>query len=344
MKKTFLLVLILVLLLPAMACATTLTLTFGGDCTLGADAPYFNNKTAYPAIIEKNGMDYPFKNMLALFQNDDLTMVNLEGVLKDDKTDMKKGVPYHFRGPTAYTEILTRASIEAVNLGNNHTKDFGDSGLASTKEALAAAGVGYCIDRDIYYYEKDGIKIAVLGFYYAHYNMNRDWVAQALPELKQSHEVDFIVVHLHAGEEYSNTHSRNAQSVARKLIDLGADLIIGHHPHVLQGMEVYKNRTIIYSLGNFSFGGTRTPKKATLPTVVAQFKIEFEGKDYQSQQLTLYPARCTGYDNDTVFQPVLVTGTEAEKVMGIIQKDTKFTLNPFIEGQGAVQEAIPAAD
>jgi len=339
MKKIPVIALLLALLLPSLAYAATLTLTFAGDTTLGADAPYYSNKNAYPAIIEENGYEYPFKNVRHLFESDDLTMVNLEGALKDNQSDMKKGVPYHFRGPTEFAKILPLASIEAVNLGNNHTKDYGDSGLQSTKDALTKEGVGYAVDRDIYYFEKEGIRIAVLGFYYSHYTMNRDWIRETVPLLKQQ-GVHFVVVHLHAGTEYSNKHSKKAQAAARQLIDLGADLIIGHHPHVLQGIEIYKDRTILYSLGNFSFGGARTPKKATLPTLVAQFKIEFDGTDYVSQQLILHPARSTGYDEETVYQPVLVTGAEAENVMKIIQGDTKFTLNPFQEGEGAVQEAV----
>jgi Putative enzyme of poly-gamma-glutamate biosynthesis (capsule formation) len=343
MKKAVALILLAALMLPSFACAGTLTLTFAGDCTLGADAPNFNNKSAFPALIEENGYEYPFKNVKHLFENDDLTMVNLEGVLSDDKSDMKKGVPYHFRGPAAYAKMLPLASIEAVNLGNNHTKDFGFTGLQATKDALAAENVGYCIDQDIYYFEKDGIKIAVLGFFYSHFTMNRDWMATAIPALKREQGVHFVVAHLHAGEEYSNKHSKKAQTAAYRLIDLGVDLVIGHHPHVLQGLEIYKDRTIVYSLGNFSFGGTRTPKKATLPTMVAQFEIEFEGTDYISQQMTIYPARCTGYDDDSLFQPVLVEGEEAEAVMKIIQKDTKFALNPFVAGVGAVQEPVKPA-
>lgn len=340
-KRALLLLTVILLALPALSLATTITMTFAGDCTLGADAPYFANEKAYPALIEKYGYGYPFKNMLPLFENDDLTMINFEGVLQDSEKGQRKGLPYHFRGPEAYAAILNEASIESVNLGNNHSNDYGAKGLLSTKEALTAHGVGFCVDRDIYYFEKDGVKVAVLGFFKANFNLNRNWVKDAIPALRDE-GVDFVVVHLHSGDEYSLKHSRVSQSIARRLIDLGADLVIGHHPHVIQGIEVYKNRTILYSLGNFSFGGTRSAKKPTLPTMVARFEIVFDGETYQSQQLTIHPAYCVGEGAEQNYQPRLVTGTEAETVMKQIQKDTPFTLNPFVEGQGAVQAPIYA--
>lgn len=338
-KRAALALMVLLALCPLWAQAAQITLTFAGDCVLGADQPYFDHPAAYPAFIEKYGYGYPFEKVKSLFENDDLTMVNLEGVLTDAPFKMRKGLPYHFRGPTDYTEILKAAGIEAVNLGNNHTNDFGPDGLGATKAALKNAGIGYCVDRDIYYFEKDGITIAVLGFFKENFNLNRKWVAQVLPGLKEA-GADFVIVHLHSGVEYDNKHSPISQSIAHRLIDLGADLIVGHHPHVLQGLEIYKNRLILYSLGNFSFGGTRGVKKATIPSLIARVEVAFEGKTFVSQQLTLHPARATGYTDGEKYQPLLVTGEEAQNVMKILQKDTKFTLNPFIEGQGAVQEPV----
>ena len=328
-----------VLSLPAaQADPLTITFTFAGDCVVGAGARVYGKLGSYIDFIKTRGPEYPFAKVRDLFAGDDVTMVNLEGVLQDSADGKRSGPLYHFRGPTAYTQILTLAGIEAVNLGNNHSMDYGLRGLQSTRDALNAAGIGYCIDEDVYYYHKQGVTVAVLGFRGSGFTPRNAVAERLIPELKQS-GVQFIIVHLHSGTEYSNRHSSATQAIARRLIDIGADFIVGHHPHVLQGVEVYKNRTILYSLGNFSFGGIRGVRNAAIQTMAVRLTVVFDER-YQSQQITLYPARSAGYTQKEWYQPVLVGGKEADAIINLVQKDTAFPLQPYREGFGAVQDIL----
>ena len=162
--------------------------------------------------------------------------------------------------------------------------------------------------------------------------------------------VDFVIVCLHHGEEYQDKHNDKDQTrFARHAIDSGADLVVGTHPHVLQGIEVYKNRLIFYSLGNFVFGGNKNPlsdKKTAkqIPTALMSVELQFDQNQLYSTQFTIHPYYETGDEQINNYQPVPVTGDKAQRVMDILQSDTPFTLNPFIEGEGAVQDIIYAND
>ena len=127
------------------------------------------------------------------------------------------------------------------------------------------------------------------------------------------------------------------------------DSLVGTHPHVLQGIEVYKNRLIFYSLGNFVFGGNKNPlsdKKTAkqIPTALMSVELQFDQNQLYSTQFTIHPYYETGDEQINNYQPVPVTGDKAQRVMDILQSDTPFTLNPFIEGEGAVQDIIYAND
>ncbi len=332
----------LCLLCGASAQASTVKLTFAGDCTLGADPRWYDSEESFITVIEREGFAYPFSQVKHLFEADDLTLVNLEGVLKDDGRNMRPGVPFNFRGPTAYTEILRLGSIEAVNLSNNHITDYKESGIRSTKAALSEAGIGYCMATEAYTFEKDDVRIAFFGLKFRDYNANREWFKQTIPELK-ANGTDFVVIQMHEGEEYSPQHAGAVQEMAHRLIDLGADLIVAHHPHVLQGIEIYQNRTILYSLGNFAFGGNPRLDPLSLPTMIVQVTLEFDKAGYLSQQLTIVPAHSSGTDAFNDFRPVLVGGAEAEHVLALIQADTAFPLAPYVEGKGAVQKKLTEA-
>ena len=162
--------------------------------------------------------------------------------------------------------------------------------------------------------------------------------------------MDFVIVCLHHGEEYQDKHNDKDQTrFARHAIDSGADLVVGTHPHVLQGIEVYKNRLIFYSLGNFVFGGNKNPlsdKKTAkqIPTALMSVELQFDQNQLYSTQFTIHPYYETGDEQINNYQPVPVTADKAQRVMDILQSDTPFTLNPFIEGEGAVQDIIYAND
>jgi len=336
------LIILLLFCIPPAAMGETITMTFVGDCTLGCDADWFKDERSFVKVIEREGMDHPFQLVRDVFFEDDLTVVNLEGVLADSDSGMWAGRKYNFRGPTAYAQILQDASVELATLGNNHCTDFGQTGLASTKKALTDIGIGYAIADEAYVFEKNGIRIGVISYISNVYERNIKIMPDIVAKLKNDQGCAAVVLCIHAGEEYSFKHANGQRNYARKAIDAGVDLVIGHHPHVLQGLSVYQNRNIVYSLGNFSFGGNRRIKKEHYHSMAARVVMSFEDGKYVGQQLTILPAINTGTLESNNYQPYWATGTLADEVMKILQKDTDYSLAPYVEGLGAEQVYLPA--
>ena len=214
----------------------------------------------------------------------DLVMGNLEQPLTDDTGASKCGTPpsancFAFRSPPSYARHLKEAGFRLMNLANNHTRDFGVAGARNTRAALDAAGIKYTGNEDeITVVEIKGIKVAVVGFagYAGANNLNDlDHSAAVIKEAKQ--QADLVVVQVHMGAEGAAMqhvkpgneifHGENRGDPIRfshTVIDAGADLVVGHSPHVLRGMEFYHGKLIAYSLGNFAGGGNTLTKTGAL--------------------------------------------------------------------------------
>jgi hypothetical protein len=252
------------------------------------------------------------------FSQDDLTVGNFEGVLKDTRY-WAVNKTYCFRGLPEFTQILTLGSIEAVSLANNHSGDYGTTGRISTKKALTEAGIAYFDANTAYFYEKDGVKIGFCGFWGVGFT-KRAAIAATVRKLKEE-GADAVICELHFGEEYATNHNDVQSKVARMVIDAGADLVIGHHPHVVQGMETYQNRTIVYSLGNFLFGGN--PVVRTNESLVPRVTLTFsDDGDYLGQQVSLYAANMSGNPEKNDYQPRLVQGVAADAVFACLDADS----------------------
>ena len=336
MKRLLALLLMMTCLAP-FALGETVSMTFVGDCTIGCDVDWLEDERAFPNVIAREGMDYPFANVSHLFEEDDLTVINLEGVLADDDTGIMGGRKYNFRGETAYTKMLTDASVELAVLGNNHAFDFGRPGHESTKAALTQAGIGYAYNDEPYIFEKNGVRIGVLSYLADAYSERMKRMPEIIRALREEEGCAAVVVCVHAGTEYKLRRSSGQRGFAHAAINAGADLYIGHHPHVLQGLEVYQNRNIVYSLGNFVFGGNRRILSEHKHTMVARVEMTFEAGVYTGQRLTIHPAIATGTLDRNNYQPYLATGEEAKEVMRILNKDSKPDPEPYVEGVGAVQ-------
>ena len=337
-----------------------IVVTFTGDCTLGSDARVRDQKSSFDAYIGQYGYEYPFEKVRQYFEQDDLTVINLEGTFYDIEAN-KADKTYTFRGPTDYVNILTASSIEACSIGNNHILDYGKAGMESTIETLEKNNIGwfgateYC--DGTYIFEKDGVKI---GFYSIYYS---DWVTVIKIAAKDSIEAlkeagcNLIVACIHVGVEYDTRHEMNQEKMADAFIRYGADVVIGHHPHAIQGIREQDGVCTLWSLGNFSFGGNSSVVvsrkksinygKININTYIAQFTFSFdENSNYLGHQLNIIPCYTTGTGTEkNNYQPVPVTGTDAEKVMKAIQDDTPYRrllLNPYVEGVGAIQDFVPA--
>lgn len=272
-------------------------MTFVGDCTLGANPV---NYFAEVGFIKTVGEDYayPFRNVISFFEHDDFTMVNLEGALCDGGVPVQK--KYNFRGPTAYINILTENSVEAVTVANNHTMDYGSQGYASTLSVLEQAGIPY-VERDAsaIVTTESGLTIGLYGA--AYYYLD---VVDMTEEIEAMREqgVDLVIFAPHWGTEGSYQPTPEQVRVAHAAIDAGADIVYGTHPHVLQPIEEYNGGIIYYSLGNFSFGGNSCPDD--FDTALLQQEVIRDGSgSVRLGELTIVPASISSIAGRNNYQP-----------------------------------------
>lgn len=248
--------------------AQEFTLSFAGDCTLGDDYDWYGGGGCFLSVV--NGRyDYPLKNTLEYFGNDDFSMVNFEGVLSGWLTPADKA--YRFRAPVEYAQVLVEGSVEAVNLANNHIYDYGYAGYESTKKAISDVGVTYVEERGTAMYTTE--RGLVIGMYAAQFGMDMSHMRSAVKQLRDN-GAQVVIVSYHGGVEGSYRVTAEEKAIARGCIDAGVDIFFGHHPHVLQPMELYNGGLIMYSLGNFAFGGN--PNPGDYDTAVIQQKIIVE--------------------------------------------------------------------
>ena len=271
-----------------------------------------------------------------MFEQDDYTIINFEGVLSDTKAQETQKKRYRFRGPVDFVKILTGSSIEACSLSNNHIADFGKQGEESTKAVLDENGIGWFQNYKYYICEKDGIKVAFIALENKIVYNEFDKVKKMIIDLKESGEANAIVICWHTGLEYRGSHETNTERTSQAMIRYGADLVVITHPHVLQGVCVYNNRCIFYSLGNFVFGGNsaiRTEKfkldktVTSLYSMVVQVKLLFtdDGK-YLGQQPVIYPVYTSSAAPANNYQPYRVNADDAVPIRDALQEDTTFTI------------------
>jgi poly-gamma-glutamate synthesis protein (capsule biosynthesis protein) len=299
-------------------------LFFTGDVTL---ANHFERHVG-------DSLDYAF-NQLKWFSEADLSMVNLENPLTTRGKPIDK--KFTFRAKPSYAKMLKDAGIDIVTLANNHMYDYGPDGLDDTIDTLRAEGIYFVgAGRNIYearhpviFYIK-GLRIAYFGYYgtskhsesYPAQEDSSGTALRQLPIIKEDIEkyrdrVDYIIVNLHWGIEKAEYPGADQMEFAHQVIDYGADMIVGHHPHVLQGIEKYKDKIIAYSLGNFIFGGN-----SRIAYDTAVLKIELT-KDMPIG-VSVIPV------NVTYWQPKMMDGEKGrELIRHVIKISEKFEQSVF---------------
>ena len=308
------------LMLPNDEYTGTVMMTFLGDCTLGGEEKKAKSSLSFASRIAENGMDFPFRGLKRLTEMDDLTVANLEVVLSDRKLKKEKK-EFNFIGPTAYTQILTEGSIECVTVANNHSHDYGPEGYADTKQALEEAGIcWFGTDAPAVWRSDEGVMIGFLGVSYSLTgNRAKRYAAQA--EKLRDLGCAAVITVMHAGTEYSYSPPDSYQAqIVDRAIRAGSCLVIGHHPHVLQGVEIREGVPIVYSLGNCSFGGTTFAKDSDALTVQAE--LRFEAGELRETVLTFYPICITSDKRHNNYSPCLLAGDEAERVLRKMQETT----------------------
>ena len=296
----------------------SLTLSVVGDCTLGTDET-FDYDTSLNAYYENYGADYFLQNVKDIFSADDLTIANFEGTLTD--SDEREDKTFAFKAPASYASILTGGSVEAVNTANNHSHDYGDQSFDDTLAALDDAGIVHFGYDETAVMNVKGIKVGLVGIYELYDHLEREQQLKDNIAKVKADGAQLIVVIFHWGNETETVPDSNQTTLGRIAIDEGADLVCGHHPHVLQGIETYKGRNIVYSLGNFCFGGNSSPSDMDTMIYQQTFTIDADGvkKDNVTNIIpcSISSAAYDGYNN---YQPTPAEGDEATRILGKINE------------------------
>lgn len=309
-----------------------------GDCTLGTNQKQKYNSYSFHYYYDQNGDEYFLKNVKHIFEADDFTIVNLEGTLTESE-NIRASKTWNHKGRPEYVNILTKASVEAVTLGNNHIMDYQKDGVADTIDTVKNAGLEYALSGDWgnqfgLYETEQGIKIGFVSVN-EYYDGKRcyNWLENGLKELREQ-GADIVIAATHWGGDKTHELEDDQTDMGRWCIDLGYDLVLGCHPHVLQGIEEYKGKFIVYSMGNFCYGGNKNPPEkesmifqTTFTFVDGVLQPEMKGK--------VIPCQLSSVTNKNDYSPIVLEGEKAQQVIDNLNKYSE-GLNTIIEDDGNV--------
>ncbi len=290
-------------------------------------------------ILSQMGIFWPWEDVNETFSSADIAFVNLECAVSS-KGYPVAGKEFTFRGPVDSVKGLKKAGVDVVSLANNHSKDYGKEALVDTMANLAANQIAWCgagNDLNEAYYpavlDIRGNSVAFLAFTSivpagwtatekepgCAITWNRKKVLEAIQRAKKNH--DFVVVSYHWGVELATSPNGEQVSLAKLSIDSGADLVLGHHPHVAQGLQLYKNRLIAYSLGNFIFS---PPREISSKTLLLSVLLDEKGV----VQAKITPVRIRSC------KPIVMRGDEAVTWLSVL-KDYSAPLGTDLKISGA---------
>lgn len=299
----------------------TIELSAAGDCTLGTGAnfSYKGNFDWWFKEKAKSDYKYFFSGVKDYFINDDYTFVNLEGTFTKSNNKTKK--QFNFKGDPSYVNILLEGSVEGVNLANNHTNDYGTTGYSDTKKYLKEANIDSFGYDNVLIKEIKGIKIAFVGYTTVGlWPTSTSEMTKTIKSLKEEGKADIVVANFHWGIELARKMSDSQRKNAHLAIDNGADIVIGHHPHVVQGIENYKGKYIVYSLGNFVFGGNSSPGKAASEAIIAKIYLDYKNNELQNIELDIIPVSISSTSSRNDYKPVPLTGKRKQYLINTINK------------------------
>lgn len=293
-----------------------ITVSSIGDCTLGTDVN-FNQSTSLNSYYDNQGPDYFFKNIRPILEEDDLSIVNMEGTLTTSKDRQDK--TFAFKGPAEYAKILSGSSVEAANMANNHSHDYGEQSYTDTLKALEDEKIVTFGYEHVKILDIKGVKVGVTGIYeLAEHLEKKRQVKENIAALKGS-GAQLIIVNFHWGIEREYIPNDTQKQLAHLAIDEGADLVIGHHPHVLQGVEKYKDKYIAYSLGNFCFGGNSNPEDKDTMIFQQTFTISKDGVK-KNDDINMIPCSLSSSSGYNDYCPIVLEGSERQRVLDKIER------------------------
>lgn len=315
------------------------TISAVGDCTFGTDEN-FAYEGSMPAKYDEVG-DFNYENVKSVFEEDDLTIVNFEGTLTDSTTREDK--QFAFKADKSYAEILTDGFVEAANLANNHSKDYGEQSYNDTMDALDEAGItNFGYDR-VAIKKVKGIKVGLVGTYVLADGLGvKDSMEKNIQDLKDE-GAQVIIASFHWGEEKAEYPNDVQVELAHAAIDAGADLVLGHHPHVLQGIEQYKGKNIVYSLGNFCFGGNMYP--SDMDTMIFQQTFTLKGGKLQEDNVTnIIPCSISSVEDYNNYQPTPAAGEKETEILNKITQRSQGLSNENTEESDSENDNSDSAE
>lgn len=298
-------------------------------------------------FVKEKGYEYPFSETRQILQKSDICFANLESPLTEGGSRVldKK---FTFKMPPESLDALIHAGFNLFSLANNHILDYGEEGLTSTLRLLRDKGINFAgagenlkAARRPAIFEAQGIKVGFLAYsltfptsFYASSNKpgtvfgHLKFIKKDLKSLRK--KVDLLIVSFHWGGELMKYPKDYQIELAHQAIQSGADLVFGHHPHVVQGIERYRQGIIFYSLGNFAFGSY---SKNARRSIIAGITWGREG----IKQVEIIPLNV--FNAEVLFNPRILVGKEAEKVITEINliSQTFNTRIIFQEGKGIVE-------
>ena len=291
------------------------TISATGDVTIGGDTRKSSTSIFDKQLAqEPSGLDFPMDNVRSLFEQDDMTIVNFEGTLTTTKSATKN--TYSFAAPPEYVQVLTSGSVEAVSLENNHILDHGAAGYEETCQTLEAAGIRYSGHLGASTFTTDtGVTIGMLSYQtfngnYANIYASIEGDIAAL----RAQGCQLVIVSYHWGEEKDYIPNERQVPLGRATIDAGADLVLGHHSHRMNPIEVYNGKYICYSLGNFSFAGNIRPDDMDTFIFQQRFRVWPDGT-VQNEGFRIVPCSISSQEDVNDFKPTPKEGEAAQAVV-----------------------------
>jgi len=309
---------------------TTITISAVGDVTLGTNQKQ-SYKGSFHDYYDDYGSEYFLQNVRGVFEQDDFTILNFEGTLTESEEPLDK--LWNHKGKPEYISVLQNASIEGVTLGNNHIMDYQQQGADDTMAAFEGIGMEYALsgewgNRFGLYETDEGIKI---GFVSVNEHYDEDnvypWLEDGLKTLR-AQGADLVFACVHWGGDKTHKLEKAQYVMGKWCIDAGFDLVLGCHPHVLQGIERYKGRYIVHSMGNFCYGGNKNPEEKDSMIFQQTFTFVDGVLDYDPQGIKVIPCRLSSVTNKNDYCPVVLEGAEAEQTIA--------NLNTYCEEFGTV--------
>ncbi len=285
--------------------------------TLTTSTTRAEKKFAFKADPEYVNILTSFKNVRSILEKDDLSIVNFEGTLTTSTTRAEK--KFAFKADPEYVNILTSGSVEAANIANNHSSDYGETSKTDTLKVLKDAGIAAFGYEQVQLLDVNGVKVGLTGIYeLAEHLGKKQQVKENIAALKEA-GAELIIVNFHWGIEREYVPNETQKKLAHLAIDEGADLVIGHHPHVLQGIEKYKGKYIAYRLGNFCFGGNSNPQDKDTIIFQQTFTIE-DGKLKEDDNINIIPCSVSSKSNINDYCPTPLEGDEKQRVLDKIEE------------------------